>query len=92
MTARESLRTSEPIAVRVSLFKFMVALHGFSMNPWTTCVNFVVATRTFFALGSSRFCVTPGNYVMAFFSLSVFKQSLLCLVVIFHQCLLAAVV
>ena len=31
-----------------------------------------VATRTFFALGGSRFCVTPGDYVMAFFfSLSI---------------------
>ena len=48
-----------------------------------------VATRTFFALGGSRFCVTPGNYVMAFFSFSVFKQSLLCLVVIFSPMLVS---
>ena len=48
-----------------------------------------VATRTFFALGGSRFCVTSGNYVMAFFSFSVFKQSLLCLVVIFSPMLVS---
>ena len=48
-----------------------------------------VLTRTFFDLGGSRFSVTPGVYAMAFLFLSVLKQSLLCLVVIFSPMLVS---
>ena len=66
---------------------FICTLKRYEFSPTVLCRT--VTTRTFFALGGSRFCVTPGDYAMAFCFLSVLKQSLLCLVVIFSPMLVS---